>query len=196
MGTIHAVQLKRICSLGIDLDYVGILPTYTKRWYRLGGRLDWSYPSSPTAWSRKYLPDGSSKSSISAGLDKPDGELGTRTDGAVSAWPASAQPSVRRGRRCKVWPARRFPRAEGGGHRGQCRCPRHRFAYVLRSSWLGWSFTPMSRGVQNRQYVLVNGVLVGPVRHGVPTERARRPGPGPTLLQRCNTARLRCPQAR
>lgn len=48
----------------------------------------------------------------------------------------------------KCGPARRFPRAEAGGHRGQCRCPRHRFAYVLRRSWLGWSFTPMSRGVR------------------------------------------------
>ena len=49
---------------------------------------------------------------------------------------------------------------------------------------------------QNRQYVLVNGALVGSVRHGVPTERLGSRGLDPTLLQRCNTARLRPPQAR
>jgi hypothetical protein len=115
MGTIHAVQLKRICSVRFDLDSVGILPTGTKRWYRLDGRLGWSYPSSPTAWSRKYLPDGSSKSSISAGLDKPDDELGMRTDGQPLRGPhphsrvSGEAVGARRG------PAGRFPRAEAGG---------------------------------------------------------------------------------
>jgi len=37
----------------------------------------------------------------------------------------------------------------------------------------------LCREGQNRQYVLVNGVLAGSVLHGVPTERARQPGPGP-----------------
>jgi hypothetical protein len=142
------VQLKRICSVRFDLDHVAILPACTKRWYRLDGRLDWSYPSSPTAWSRKYLPDGSSESSISAGLDKPDDELDTRTDGQPlrGLHPPSRVSGEAVGAKCG--PARRFPRAEAGGHRGQCRCPRHRFAYVLRRSWPGWSFTPMSRGVR------------------------------------------------
>lgn len=125
-----------------------MLPTCTKRWYRLDGRLDWSYPSSPTAWSRKYLPDDSSKSSISAGLDKPDDELGTRTDGQPLRGPHPHSRVSGEAVGAKCGPARRFPRAEAGGHRGQCRCPRHRFAYVLRRSWLGWSFTPMSRGVR------------------------------------------------
>jgi hypothetical protein len=72
-------NLKESARPGLDQYYVGVLPTCTKRWYRLDGRLGWSCPSSLTAWSRKYLPDGSSKSSISAGLDKPDDGRARRT---------------------------------------------------------------------------------------------------------------------
>lgn len=70
------------------------------------------------------------------------GQMGSLCVARIRIAECQARPSVQ-----SVAP-RRFPRAEAGGHRGQCRCPRHRFAYVLRRSWLGWSFTPMSRGVR------------------------------------------------
>jgi hypothetical protein len=196
MGTIHAVQLKRICSVRLDLDHVGILPTCTKRWYRLDGRLGWSYPSSPTAWSRKYLPDGSSKSSISAGLDKPDVERGTRTDGQPRRGPHPHSRVSGEAVGAKCGPARRFPRAEAGGHRGQRRWPRHRFAYVLRRSWPGWSFTAMSRGVRIASMCWSTGYWPGLSCTVCRLNGLGSRGLDPTLLQRCNTARLRSPQAR
>lgn len=70
------------------------------------------------------------------------GQMGSLCVARIRIAECQARPSVQ-----SVAP-RRFPRAEAGGHRGQCRCPRHRFAYVFRRSWLGWSFTPMSRGVR------------------------------------------------
>jgi hypothetical protein len=63
---------QRIGSYRLDRSDPSVPAACTRRWYDLDGRMYWVHPSSPAAWSRKYLPDGSSKSSISAGLDKPD----------------------------------------------------------------------------------------------------------------------------
>jgi len=43
--------------------------------------MDRVYPSSPTAWSRKYLPDGSSEEDSRTRLDIPDNVLASRTHG-------------------------------------------------------------------------------------------------------------------
>lgn len=97
----------------------------------------------------------------------------------ASAWPASAQPIVRRGRRRTVWPRETIP--AGGSWRPS-------LPVSLPPSSLCLCSSPLLAGLvvhayvarrQNRQYVLVNGVFVGSVLRGVPTERARQPGPGP-----------------
>ena len=61
--------------------------------------MDLVYPSSLTAWSRKYLPDGSSEEDNRTRLDIPDNVLASRTHGMSQgpADPAWIRP--RQGRR-------------------------------------------------------------------------------------------------
>ena len=93
-------------------------------------------------------------------------------------------------------PAGRLPRAEAGGRRGQCRVPRHRLADVLRRCLAGLVVHAYVARRQNRQYVLVSGVLVGLSGTVCRLNGLGSRGLDPTLLQRCNAARLRSPQAR
>lgn len=58
--------------------------------------MDLVYPSSLTAWSRKYLPDGSSEEDSRTRQDIPDNMLASRTHGmswgpADPAWIRSRQ---------------------------------------------------------------------------------------------------------
>ena len=121
------------------------------------------HPSSPTAWSRKYLPDGSSKSS-----DRPDQHV------RCSAWLRTEAPRCGQLQGC---PSRsgRMPlgglsdltsESPRGIHHGQkCRC-RHlsslcSFFFVVIA---GLTVRARITWCQDRQYVLVNGASTGPSR--------------------------------
>lgn len=123
---------QRIRGLGFECRDAGPPPARTRRWYDLDGRMCWVHPSSLTAWSRKYLPDGSSKSSISAGLDKPDDGRAKWTGwqlpgGHVLAARRPGGPSSLARQREETG-----PRVDVGGHRGRASLSRRRFAHVLR----------------------------------------------------------------
>jgi hypothetical protein len=58
-------------------------PACTKHWYGLDGRMHRAHPSSPAAWSRKYLPNDPSESSDWPGPNLSDIMLVSGTDGTA-----------------------------------------------------------------------------------------------------------------
>lgn len=147
----------------------------------------WVHPSSLTAWSRKYLPDGSSKSSISAGLDKPDDGRARRTGwqlpgGHVLA--ARRPPSSLAARQREET----GPRVEVGGHRAGRRCPVVA-SLMFFAAWAGLIVHAYVTRRQGHQYVLVNG-LSGDLSRRWADRTGSAAGSGPDAPRRCARAQL------
>jgi len=152
------------------------------------------HPSSPTAWSRKYLPDGSSKSSISAGLDKPDVGPSKRTGRQLPGGSRPCRPAPRRVSSLARPGEERGPAAEGEAIVAGRRCSVAALLVFLAAP-AGLVVRAYATRRQGDRYMLVNSVLASLSR-----AVCRLNGLGSRGLDRCSSvgtiARLTSPQSR
>ena len=186
---------QRIGSYRLDRSDPSVPAACTRRWYDLDGRMYWVHPSSPTAWSRKYLPDGSSKSSISAGLDKPDDGPTKRTGrqlpgGSRPQHPAPGESPRWRGNVKSVVPRRKREAIVAG----------RRCTVVAVLVFFAALAGPVVRGYVTRrqgcQYMLVNGVSTSLSRAVRRPNGLGRRGPDPMLRGAAPGRGLTSPQLR
>lgn len=152
------------------------------------------HPSSPTAWSRKYLPDGSSKSSISAGLDKPDVGPSKRTGRQLPGGSRPCRPAPGGSPRWRGQVKIVAPAAEGEAIVAGRRCSVAALLVFLAAP-AGLVVRAYATRRQGGQYMLVNRVLASLSR-----AVCRLNGLGSRGLDRCSSvgtmARLTSPQSR
>jgi hypothetical protein len=138
------------------------------------------HPSSPAAWSRKYLPDGSSKSSVSAGLDKPDDGPSKRTGRQLPGGSRPCRPAPGGSPRWRGNVKSVAPRRKGEAIVARTSLFRRRGARRPRRSGRAGCSRLRHEAPGRPVYAGQLGISQ-PVPRGMPTEWARQPGLGPML---------------